>query len=196
MRRFRGFIVGLMAGSAAMAVLPAMAATVKQYMAVDAAYPIYVNGLPYENTDLPLLNYEGSTYVPLRAVGNLLGANVTWNESLRRVEIGGSGTIEQHNNAFRNVAATGTGGRYTVTGEARVFEAVMSYAVSDGHQYLLEKHYTLEKGAPEWSAFEISIAIPEEQLPSNGVLYVELFEYSAKDGSKVNTWVVPLQKFQ
>lgn len=34
------------------------------------------------------MNYNNSTYVPLRAVGNILDAKVNWNKELRRVEIG------------------------------------------------------------------------------------------------------------
>jgi hypothetical protein len=37
---------------------------------------------------LPLLNYQGNTYVPLKAVGDVLEANVKWNEHFKRVEIG------------------------------------------------------------------------------------------------------------
>ncbi len=102
----------------------------------------------------------------------------------------------KENAAFRNVQATGSDGQYTVTGEARVFEAVMHYAVSDGHNYLLEESYMLDEGAPEWSAFTLEIAVPPDQRPVNGTLVLELFEYSAKDGSQVNTLNVALESFE
>ncbi len=100
------------------------------------------------------------------------------------------------NAAFRNLAATGSKGHYVVTGEARVFEAVMSYAVSDGHDYLVEEFHLLDEGAPEWSPFTLDIYIPEEQLPVNGTLMVEVFEHSAKDGSVVNLLSLVLESFE
>lgn len=42
------------------------------------------------------------------------------------------------NDAFRNIHVVGENGKYTVTGEARVYEATMHYAVSDGHIYYVE----------------------------------------------------------
>ncbi|WP_308637083.1 Gmad2 immunoglobulin-like domain-containing protein [Paenibacillus silvisoli] len=195
LRGIRGFIVGLLSGSMLMLAMPTMAATVKQFVLGEAAYPIEVNGSTYESDQLPVMNYKGSTYVPLRAVGDLLGATVGWDSAQRKVIItyGGGGPIQ--NNAFRNVQITGSGGKYTVTGEGRVFEAIMSYAVEDGHNYLLEKNYMLPEGAPAWSAFKLDISIPANKLPKNGTLMLQLFEYSAKDGSKVNILNIPLETF-
>jgi hypothetical protein len=203
MKKFRGFAIGLLAGSVLMFTISSFAATVKHYMLVESSYPIYVNGQTYTSTDLPVLNYNGSTYIPMRAVGEVLGASVHWNEALRRAEIQyGAGAEGQapvsgiENSAFRNVTATGSNGKYIVKGEARVFEAAMSYAVSDGHYYLFEKHHYLNEGAPEWSAFTLNIEIPKEQWPVNGTLMVELYEYSAKDGSKINIVALPLESFK
>ncbi|MBP3967288.1 Gmad2 immunoglobulin-like domain-containing protein [Paenibacillus lignilyticus] len=196
MKHIRGFIVGAVAGSMIMLAMPTVGAAVKQYVLGDAAYPIVVNGTTYEDESLPVMNYKGSTYVPLRAVGDLLGAGVEWNSTLRQVEITyGTGETSVQNNAFRNVEVSGSGGKYKVTGEARVFEAMMNYAVEDGHNYLLEKNYMLPEGAPAWSAFELSIVIPANKLPKNGTLMLQIFEYSAKDGGKVNVLHFPLETF-
>jgi phage antirepressor YoqD-like protein len=62
-------------------------ATVQQYILTKINYPIMVNGEEYTNDELPILGMNGSTYVPLRAVGNMLDAKVNWNEELKRVEI-------------------------------------------------------------------------------------------------------------
>lgn len=178
-----------------MTALPTMAATVKQmYTLTDATYPVEVNGSAYVNTAQPVMNYNGFTYVPLKAVGELLGTNVIWNEADRRVEIR-TDKSPNCNSAFCNVQVSGSGGHYIVTGEGRVFEAVMAYAVEDGHNYLLEENYMLDEGAPSWSPFQLEIDIPEDQLPHNGTLILELFEYSANDGSRINTLIIPLETF-
>lgn len=194
---WKGFFVGLLAGSMVMVSLPSLADTVKQYLTVEAEYTVMVNDVIYYNPDLPILNYEGSTYIPMRDVGEVLGADVSWNNELRRAEItyGDQSEEPMENSAFRNIEVSGSKGQYTVTGEARVFEAVMNYAVSDGHVYLLEDNYMLDEGAPAWSTFTLNINIPEEDLPENGTLTIELFEYSAKDGQQTNILVVPLETF-
>ena len=97
--------------------------------------------------------------------------------------------------AFREIDITGSGGQYVVTGLARVFEGNMRYAVSDGHDYLVDDFMTLDMGAPAWSPFELVLDIPEQSLPINGTLTLELFEESAQDGSIVNLRVIPLEQF-
>jgi hypothetical protein len=69
-------------------------ATVQNYILTKVNYPIVVNNVEYIDDKLPILNYEGRTYIPLRAVGDILNANVEWNEELFRVEIGKLDKIE------------------------------------------------------------------------------------------------------
>lgn len=119
-------------------------------------------------------------------------------ETIDHVETVQEWTDEQEpllleNDAFRNISVTGQRGEYTITGEARVWEATMHYAVSDGHVYFVEDFYTLPEGAPNWAPFSLNISIPEERLPVNGTVMLELFEISAKDGSQVNLLFVPLE---
>ncbi len=49
-----------------------------------------MNGVEYKDPELPILNYEGSTYVPLAKLGDLTGFNYKWNDTLKQVEIGGA----------------------------------------------------------------------------------------------------------
>ncbi|WP_113675712.1 stalk domain-containing protein [Vallitalea guaymasensis] len=62
-------------------------AAIKEYILQEASYPITLNGETYESDKLPPLVWEGNTYVPLKAMGDLLGAKVDWNNELKRVEI-------------------------------------------------------------------------------------------------------------
>jgi hypothetical protein len=80
-------ILGILIGSTVTLSATAGAEAIKQYILTDATYPIVVNGNEYKDAASPILNYEGSTYVPLAKLGDLTGVNYKWNEALKRVEI-------------------------------------------------------------------------------------------------------------
>jgi hypothetical protein len=107
-----------------------------------------------------------------------------------------SGLADLKNNSFRNIHFTGTDGEYKVSGEARVFEASFAYLVTDGHEVFVEQHAQTAEGAPAWAPFSFEIKIPEEDLPINGTLMLELFYYSPKDGEKTDVLAVPLETFR
>ncbi|PTX63322.1 immunoglobulin-like protein involved in spore germination [Melghirimyces profundicolus] len=104
--------------------------------------------------------------------------------------------IPDQNKAFRNLTVIGKAGRYTVKGEARVFEGNYRYAVSDGHDYLAEGSAQAEGGGPDWAPFTLKLEIPADRLPKNGTLTLELYEISPKDGSRENELVIPLERLQ
>lgn len=107
-----------------------------------------------------------------------------------------TGAADLENNSFRNIHFTGTDGNYKVSGEARVFEASFAYSVSDGHEVFVEQHEQTAEGAPAWAPFSFEINIPEEDLPINGTLMLELFYFSPKDGEKTDVLAIPLQTFK
>ncbi|WHY00975.1 Gmad2 immunoglobulin-like domain-containing protein [Neobacillus sp. DY30] len=96
---------------------------------------------------------------------------------------------QYENNAFKEVTVSKPNGKIIVKGKARVFEGVFQYAVISGKEILLENHYQTE-GAPAWGNFEISI---DEELMNKGADSIELFVYSAKDGSKTDILTIPLK---
>lgn len=186
-------IIVLLIGTLLMFTTTAFANSIKEFILVQAEYPIFVNDSLYTG-DLPLLNYEGSTYVPLRAMSELLNVDILWNQEMRQVEI----THKENsisNNAFRNILVSGSDGKYTVAGEARVFEATLQYEVEDGHIIYLEGFETASGGAPDWGIFKIDINIPKDHLPQYGQLTLILFEESADDGSRINELAIPLEIF-
>lgn len=77
-----GFIIGSLLFSA----MPIKAA-VEEYILYRADYKVMVNGAEYSDVESPILNYKGTTYVPMRAVGDLFEANVSWNAELGQAEI-------------------------------------------------------------------------------------------------------------
>jgi len=57
------------------------------YQAITASFPVYVNGSEFK-TDKPIVTIDGNTYLPLAALSDSLGVQVSWNAELSRVEIG------------------------------------------------------------------------------------------------------------
>lgn len=194
-KTIKGFAIGLVVGAGCMLATSVFADTIKEYVLVQSDYPIYVNDNLYQSEVRPILNYEGHTYVPLRAVSELLDVGIKWDANQRRVDI--SQGIEEplENAAFRNIEVSGSQGQYLVTGEARIFEATLQYEVSDGHFVFLKDFATASTGAPDWGTFALELNIPEEDLPTNGTLTVYLYEESAKDGSIINELPVVLEIF-
>ncbi|WP_379127610.1 stalk domain-containing protein [Paenibacillus sp. sgz500958] len=101
-------IAGIIIGVALTATTNVFADSIKEYILTKADYPIMVNGQKYQNTDLPVLSYKGSTYMPLKAVGEVLGVSAAWNNTMQRVEISGSGS---------NVAVNGSQTQSTPTNQ-------------------------------------------------------------------------------
>lgn len=93
-----------------------------------------------------------------------------------------------HNDVFKDVIVTKTADTIIVKGKAQVFEGVFQYALYDGEKVVKESNYQTD-GAPAWGEFEI---ILEKKLVSTNNAKFELFVYSAKDGSKVNTLEIPI----
>ena len=90
------------------------------------------------------------------------------------------------NNSFKDVSLTENENGVNVTGKARVFEGVFQYAVVLKDEILKEDHYQTA-GAPAWGEFEFFI---DKNFLTNPGTTLELFVYSAKDGSKID--VLPI----
>ena len=63
-------------------------AVVEEYICYKVEYDVVVNGEIYSDEELPTLNYQGSTYVPLRNIGDILNTKVEWNYEIGRAEVG------------------------------------------------------------------------------------------------------------
>ncbi|SFS63033.1 Gmad2 immunoglobulin-like domain-containing protein [Marininema halotolerans] len=96
------------------------------------------------------------------------------------------GKFSEANSAFKKIAINDPKVTYSFKGEARVFEGVYHYAISDGHNYLAKGYGMASAGGPEWGAFSKKVRIPLSKMPVNGTLMLELYEESAKDGQPIN----------
>jgi ABC-type oligopeptide transport system substrate-binding subunit len=96
---------------------------------------------------------------------------------------------QYQNEVFKEVTVSKSDGEALVKGKARVFEGVFQYAVISGTEILQENHYQTD-GAPSWGSFEITI---EKELLTKEEVTIELFVYSAKDGSKTDVLTIPIK---
>jgi hypothetical protein len=96
---------------------------------------------------------------------------------------------QYQNEVFKEVTVSKSNGEATVKGKARVFEGVFQYAVISGTEIVKENHYQTD-GAPAWGSFEITI---EKELLASEEVSIELFVYSAKDGSKTDVLTIPIK---
>ena len=70
------------------AVAASQLAEIKAYL--NHGIKIVLNGQPWQPTQTPI-TYQGSTYLPLRAVGEALGAEITWDGATQTVGISTAG---------------------------------------------------------------------------------------------------------
>ena len=77
------FISGFIAGAIVFSTV-AFAAT---YSAKTASFKVYVNGKEFQSSQETVV-INGSTYMPLKAIGDVLGVPVKWNANAKRVEVG------------------------------------------------------------------------------------------------------------
>ncbi len=80
---------------------------------------------------------------------------------------------------------------FTVTGQARVFESQFSYRLRDADGSILAQG-SAHADAPDvgqFGAFKIDVTFPKPK-GSHGLL--EVFDYSARDGSQIDTVAIPL----
>lgn len=103
--------------------------------------------------------------------------------------------ISEENPVFKGVQAEGKAGVYKIIGEARPIKGRFFYSVEDGHNELIGET-AVDSGSqyPQWKPFSIDISIPEDKLPENGSLILNLYERS-KDGDIIHSYPVLLERF-
>lgn len=66
-------------------------------------YPISVNGVLIDTSAFPVLNLNGSTYVPLRLVSEALGSSVNWDDADKTIDIIGRDSWVEYNMLVSNL---------------------------------------------------------------------------------------------
>ena len=89
MKKYKGVVMGFVAGAMCMVTVSAMAATYAKVQATLLHDVIFeFNGEKVASpSDQPVLNYNGYTYLPVRFVGESLDAEVNWDPAKRLVSL-------------------------------------------------------------------------------------------------------------
>jgi hypothetical protein len=103
--------------------------------------------------------------------------------------------VPGQNPVFKGIQAEGSRGKYKVIGQVRPLNGKFFYSVEDGHNQLVnETEVVLQSKYPQWKPFTLDITIPENKLPQNGSVILNLYERS-KDGEIIHTYPVLLERF-
>ena len=100
--QLRGFLLGMLTMALLMGLLiPAVAASANRTITVSGGLSIFVDGVEMKPTDVngnpvDVFLYNGTTYVPIRAVSQYLGKTVKWDGNTRSVYIGKTPGVEQY----------------------------------------------------------------------------------------------------
>ncbi|MGB4268466.1 MAG: stalk domain-containing protein [Spirochaetota bacterium] len=81
------YLAGFLIGVIVTVGMTAFADEINSWIAEKATFDVYVGGEKFESEKPPVV-IDGSTYLPLKATGEVLGVDVEWNAEKRRVEIG------------------------------------------------------------------------------------------------------------
>lgn len=86
MFKYKQLIIGFIIGAVMFSLAPVSAA-IEEFILYKTDYKIMIDGKEYISVDKPILNYQGTTYGPLRPMLEAAGLNVEWNVSLSQAEV-------------------------------------------------------------------------------------------------------------
>lgn len=86
LNKHKQILVGIVIGAIIFGATPALTNTLRTFIAEEASFPIVVDGAKVE-LDMPVVTIEGRTYIPLRALGDVLGVKVDWNDEKGQAEV-------------------------------------------------------------------------------------------------------------
>lgn len=130
----------------------AYAAEANQWTALRATFKVFVKGEEFKSQD-PIVAINGRTYLPLKAIGDVLGVDVVWNEGLRRVEVAMS---ENQNGDKPDVAP------------------VVAIHEAETADYILD---VLVEGVKAKAGDTVEIPLKFENVPSHGIQSFNLSLY-------------------
>lgn len=78
------FVLGLIIGTV---ISTTSFAAVQEYILKPASYNVVADGMPLNDPELPILNYNGTTYLSLKKTAEAVNADLSWNDEKKQAEI-------------------------------------------------------------------------------------------------------------
>jgi hypothetical protein len=126
-----------------------------------------------------LVFYLGSSFLPSKKPVEILPTPTPVITSVENMRV----TVPQPGQMLED--------RLKIKGEARVFESSFAYRLTDDSGKILAEGHGMTN-APDigqYGPFEVDVTY---STPSTGKGIVEVFEYSARDGSEINKVTIPV----
>ena len=102
--------------------------------------------------------------------------------------------VSSENPVFKQIKVSGEKGDYRVEGLAKPKKGIFYYSVEDGHhQQIEETKMEIVGDQSKWNSFVLDLEIPEEKLPQNGTLVLNLYEHNGEEIA--NNYPIVLEEF-
>lgn len=181
------FVCGILIGVILSAFTVSLAAGV--FTATKASFPVLVNGKQLVS-DKPIVVINGSTYLPLKAIGDALDVKVEWNSPLKRVEVGETPQPSQY--SYNNPAPLSTAQTIEADDLLQQYKAEMSVKeivrgdaawsqikaanmfndpAPEGYEYILAKIYFKLISINDGKSFDLNGAVNINLVSSTGKVY-------------------------
>ncbi|QJD81779.1 Gmad2 immunoglobulin-like domain-containing protein [Cohnella herbarum] len=98
----------------------------------------------------------------------------------------GTSSAKSENESFRNMKIAPASLKYSIKGEARMFEGTYNYVVKQGEKEITTGFGTASIGAPDWGKVNQTITIPTAKLNGDQPLTLELFSLDQESGEAVD----------
>lgn len=86
MFKYKQLIIGFIIGAIMFSLAPVSAA-IEEFILYKADYKLVINGVEYNDPELPLMSYKGYTVGSVRKILEAAGVPITWNAELGQAEV-------------------------------------------------------------------------------------------------------------
>jgi len=93
-KKYKQFVIGVIVGAMLFSIAP-VSAVIEEFILYRADYKLVINGVEFNDPEVPLMNYKGYTVGSVRKIFEAAGIPIIWNTELGQAEVTLSGNNEQ-----------------------------------------------------------------------------------------------------
>jgi hypothetical protein len=192
MFKYKQLIAGIIIGAVMVSMAPVSAA-IEEFICYKADYKLVINGIEYNDPDLPLMSYKGYTVGSVRKILEAVGVPITWNAELGQVEVN-TATLQTTNESEVMTMTETLTEQLTQTPDG-----ITQFDIWEGKQYIgyiyirnkiQEKGYAFEKDIKS-DSWQI---IKGDQVILGNIPTIKPFGYSSVEVNYYINTILPLIK--